>query len=47
MLIKIRKCSTKKLIKDSEKFLEFYEKQINDFYLLQFFLLTIAKIAKW
>jgi len=35
MVIKIRKCNTKKLIKNSEKILrilrEFYEKKINDF----------------
>jgi len=41
MVIKIRKCNTKKLIKNSEKILrilrEFYEKKINDFCLLQFF----------
>ena len=33
----MRKCSTKKLMKNSKKILEFYKKKINNFHLLQFF----------
>ena len=36
ILVKMKKC-TKKLIKNSEKILELYEKKINDFCLLQLF----------